>query len=127
MRRLLAGAIFALLGAHAARAACLRAETDDQVAQGKLTYVRIVDEGYNRTEHAYILQLVAPACLDGSDEIDKVEKSTRIHIFAMEKPLLDRLCRLIGKRVEVHGNPFGEHTAHHHAPIVMKISKIDRL
>ena len=127
MRRWLSGVIVALIGAQAAQAACLKAETDDQVARGKLTYVRIEDEAYERVEHAYILELKEPACLDGSDEIDKIEKTNRIHVFAIAKPLLDRLHRFVGKRVEVHGSPFGEHTAHHHAPIVMNISKIDPL
>jgi Domain of unknown function (DUF4431) len=127
MRRWLAGVIVALIGAQAAQADCLKAETDDQVARGKLTYVRIEDEAYERVEHAYILELKEPACLDGTDEIDKIEKTNRIHVFAVEKPLFERLRRFIGKRVEVRGNAFGEHTAHHHAPIVMKISKIDPL
>lgn len=65
--------------------------------------------------------------MDGVDEMDKVESSNRIHVFSLEAPLLNRLHSLVGKSVVVHGSPFGEHTAHHHAPIVMRISKIDRL
>jgi hypothetical protein len=121
------GVILVMLGVNSASAACLQANTDDQVAQGNLKYVKIIDEVYARTEHAYILELTTPVCLDGIDEMDKVEKSTRIHVFSLEAPLLQRLHRLVGKNVVVHGNPFGEHTAHHHAPIVMRISKIDLL
>jgi hypothetical protein len=125
--RMACGLVLAMLGANAASATCLQANTDDQVAQGRLTSVRIVDEAYARTEQAYILQLPAPACLDGSDDYDKVEKTDRIHVFSLEPPLLKRLRRFVGRRVVVHGNAFGEHTAHHHAPIVMRIGKIDPL
>ena len=116
-----------MLGANEVSAACLKANTDDQAAQGRLKYIAITNEAYARTEHAYILELRAPACLDGVDDYDKVETTKRIHVFAMEKPLLAQLHRLVGKNVIVRGNPFGEHTAHHHAPIVMRITKIDRL
>jgi hypothetical protein len=120
--------VLGLVGTNAASAACLKANTDNQVAQGQLTSVRVVDEAYERTEHAYILQLKEPACLDGSEDLyDKVEKTDRIHVFAFEVPLFQRLKRFVGKNVVVHGSPFGEHTAHHHAPIVMRISKIDPL
>jgi hypothetical protein len=73
------------------------------------------------------LDLREPACLEGADAYDQIKSTNRIHVFAMEKPLLGQLHRFVGKNVIVHGNPFGEHTAHHHAPIVMRISKIDRL
>jgi hypothetical protein len=120
-------AIAIILGSSAVSAACLKANTDDQAAHGRLKYVTITTEAYARTEHAYILELREPACLEGADDYDKVETTKRIHVFAMEKPLLAQLHRWVGKNVIVHGNAFGEHTAHHHAPIVMRIGKIDRL
>jgi hypothetical protein len=126
--RIVCGVVLAMLGMHAAAAACLQAnDTDGQLAQGRLISVRITDEAYNRTEQAYILQLKEPACLEGTDDYDKIEKTNRIHVFSLETPLINRLRRLVGKNVVVHGNPFGERTAHHHAPIVMRISKIDPL
>ena len=87
--------------------------------------IRITIEAYRRTEQAYVLQLPAPACLEGPDEFDKVEKSPRIHVFSMDDGLRKRIGRLVGKRVRVSGAPFGEHTAHHHAPIVMRIGTIE--
>jgi hypothetical protein len=38
-----------------------------------------------------------------------------------------RIDRCLGKDVMVRGRPFGAHTAHHHAPIVMEISEIDAI
>ena len=59
-------------------AACLKASEDNQAAEGRLLSLRITIEAYRRTEQAYVLQLPAPACLDGPDEFDKVETSPRI-------------------------------------------------
>ena len=125
--RVACGAVLATLGVNVAASACLHANSDDQVAQGRLKYVTIADLAYARTEHAYILDLRKPACLEGTDDYDKIKSTNRIHVFSLERPLLDRLHRFVGKTVVVHGNPFGEHTAHHHAPIVMRLSKIDPL
>ena len=108
-------------------AACLKASEANQVAEGRLLSVRITNEAYRRTEQAYILQLPAPACLEGPDEFDKVEKAPRIHVFSMDEALRKRIGRLVGKRVRVSGGPFGAHTAHHHAPIVMRIGTIEAL
>jgi hypothetical protein len=111
----------------AAQAACLKANADDQVAEGKLASIVVSTPDYNLKEQAYVLALSAPACLDGDDEYDKVESSPRIHVFSMDDGLRKRLRSLVGKQVRVHGSPFGEMTAHHHAPIVMSISAVEPL
>jgi hypothetical protein len=110
-----------------AHAACLKANADNQVAEGKLVSVRIRIEAYKRTDQAWILQLRTPACLEGSDDIDKVKKAERIHVFSLDEPLRKRIRSLVGKSVRVTGSAFGEHTAHHHAPIVMNVTRIDPL
>jgi hypothetical protein len=111
----------------AAQAACLKAETDNQVVEGKLASIVVSIPGYKLKEQAYILTLSAPACLDGTDEYDKVESSTRVHVFSMDDTLRKRLRAFVGRMVRVHGSAFGEMTAHHHAPIVMSISAIEPL
>ena len=116
-----------MLGLGPASAACLQANNEDQVAQGRLLSARITTAAYRLTEQAYLLHLSTSACLEGPDSFDQVEKADRIHVFAIEPGLRQRLRTFVGKSVVVHGNPFGEHTAHHHAPIVMQISKIDPL
>jgi hypothetical protein len=82
---------------------------------------------YGLKEQAYILTPPAPLCLEGTDEYDKVESSTRIHVFSMNDALRKRLRKFVGRTVRVHGSAFGEMTAHHHAPIVMSISAIEPL
>jgi uncharacterized protein DUF4431 len=125
--RLTALALMLSLLSMAADAGCLKANTEDQVAEGRLTSVVVSVPAYALEEHAYILRLAAPACLDGDDEYDKVDKSDRIHVYSTDDKLLKRLRQLVGKMVRVRGSPFGEENAHHHAPIVMGISAVEPL
>jgi hypothetical protein len=115
----------AVLGCGTATAECLKAEKPDQIAEGKLTSSRFTTEAYRLTEQAYILRLRTPACLEGSDEYDKVDKTDTIHVFSLDKAMLKKMRGLVGKAVRVTGSPFGEHTVHHHAPIVMSIGTIE--
>ena len=127
VRRLVVAVVVTALAGSAASADCLKANTPDQHAEGKLVSLRITIEAYRLKEQAYILQLRATACLEGTDDFDKVEKTQRIHVFSMDEAMRKRMRGLVGKNVRVTGNAFGEHLAHHHAPIVMSISTIDRL
>ena len=111
------------VSAGAAQAACLKANADGQTAEGKLVTGRFKDAA-DRPEVAYILQLAVPACLDGEDETDKVKRTTRIHVYPHDAKLDATMRGLVGKAVRVKGSPFGQHTAHHHAPIVMEIAEI---
>jgi hypothetical protein len=108
---------------NAAGAACLKANTDGQVAQGQLT-VQTAKDMAGRTEKPYILQLSASACLEGKDPDDNVKSTRTIHVFPADEKLQPAFRRLVGKAVVVSGNPFPEHTAHHHAPIVMQVTEI---
>jgi len=115
---------FALLPlASSAVAECLKANVDRQAAQGRLTVGRARDAA-GRPERPYILRLTSNACLDGDDP-DEIVKSTRtIHVYPGEDKLGSTFRRLVGKTVDVRGNPFPAHTSHHHAPIVMGVSEI---
>jgi hypothetical protein len=124
---LCAGIAMAGLAIASAQAACLKAGAPDQVAEGRLTSVRISIPAYGLKEQAYILRLATDACLEGSGEFDKVERTNRIHVFAMGDALRKQLRSLEGRPVRVSGEPFGEHTAHHHAPIVLRVTRIERV
>lgn len=113
-----------LLSAGAASADCLKAGGEDQVVQGRLAFGRFQDANL-KWEQAYILRLRAPICLDGDNAYDKIDKTDRVHVFSMDQAVRRRLRTLIGKQVRARGQPFGQHTAHHHAPIVMQIKTID--
>jgi hypothetical protein len=112
----------------AAAAECLKAETKGQSAEGRLERVRFTDVDYgNRVEIAFILNLAKPACLDGTDEYNKIDSTLKIHVFSMDKAMQDRLRANIGRQIRVLGSPFGEHTAHHRAPIVMRVTALKAL
>lgn len=100
--------------------------TEGEIAEGRLSVGQFEDAA-GRPETAYILTLPVPTCLSGSDEMGNVETAETIHVFSFDDALLAQLKRFVGKDVQVRGTPFGAHTAHHHAPIVMDISEIDAL
>ena len=107
-----------------AAAACLQANVDDQVAQGVLTIGRAQDAA-GRPERPYILQLRDTACLDAKDPDDAVKGTRTIHVFPANEALEPTFKRLVGRTVVVRGNPFAAMTAHHHAPIVMGVARIE--
>jgi hypothetical protein len=107
-----------------ASAACLKANVDDQVAQGQLTIVRAEDAA-GRPERPYILQLRGTACLDAQDPDEAVKSTRTIHVFPADETLQPTFNRLVGRTVVVRGNPFAAMTAHHHAPIVMQVTHIE--
>ena len=115
-------------GLEAAAAECLKAETEGQAAEGRLERVRFIDVDYgNRVEIAFILNLAKHACLDGTDEIDKIDSTLKIHVFSMDKAIDHSLRANAGRRIRVLGWAFGEHTAHHRAPIVMRVTAVKAL
>jgi len=108
-----------------AQADCLKANTPDQIAEGRLTSVVITIEDYKRKEQAYILRLATDACLDGADDFDKVERTNRIHVYSLDNALRRKLRSAAGKMVRVSGNAYGEENLHHHAPIVMNVTRVE--
>ena len=129
MRRLLGagvGVSLALFGASAS-AACLKANADDQVVEGRLKFVRITIPAYRLSEDAYIMRPRMPVCLDAPDDLNKADNSRRIHVYATDDTTRRRMRRLDGQNVRVRGSPFAGHTLYHHAPIVMRVQTIDRL
>ena len=118
---------FLLLAASNAHAAsCLKASAPGEIAEGRLSLGQFEDAA-GRPETAFILTLPAPTCLEGSDEMDTVGDVATIHVYAADEEVSAALETFVGKDVQVRGTPFGAHTAHHHAPVVMDISEIDEI
>jgi hypothetical protein len=107
-----------------APAACLKADAGGQVAEGRVLSIRFTDFA-GRTEQAFILRPATPTCLEGDSDYDKVERTDRIHIYSMDARMRRKIRGLVGRTVRVKGDPFGEHTVYHHAPIVMSVSEIE--
>ena len=114
----------AILGAGTAQAQCLK-PMPGQRAEGRLTIGRFSDAA-GRRETAYILRLVKRACLDDAEDSEARKGTRRIHVFSPDDATARKMRRLVGRKVVVIGEPFGQHTAHHHAPIVMTVSDIGR-
>jgi hypothetical protein len=121
----LAAVALPLIAASVTQAGCLKADAEDQVAEGRLAIVRIEIPDYKLKEQAFMLQLAAEACLDVKDKDDEVEPTKRIHVFSTDEGMRKRMRGLVGQVVRVRGVPFGQETIHHHAPIVMSVTAIE--
>jgi hypothetical protein len=81
-------------------------------------------------ESTYILKLDTPICVTGDEVLKPTDRFDKIQVYPAETGAAGRflsrdLRRLIGKRVVVEGiSPFGGHTRHHHAPLVLPISNV---
>jgi len=111
-----------MLGAPAAHAQCMKPMGEAR-AEGYLTVGNFRDAA-GRRETAYILRLTRPVCLDGAEDDEARKGTRRVHLFSPERGTAAKIQRLVGRRVIASGEPFGQHTAHHHAPIVMTVTDI---
>jgi hypothetical protein len=108
----------------AAAAACMQFNEPGQIAEGRLVIGHFKNAA-DRPETAYILRLPVTTCLAAADPEFRVKRARTLHVFASDEKVGARIDRFIGKDVLVRGKPFGAHTAHHHAPIVIDVSDID--
>jgi Domain of unknown function (DUF4431) len=129
---------FTLCVASAANAACIDLKQTNVLSfEGTLSY-RIfagppnyedVRKG-DTSEPTYILRLAQPICAGGDEFVDPDNKFDQVQIFPdssdkVAQALSKDLRRLVGKRVVVEGSsPFGAHTGHHHAPLMLPITRI---
>jgi Domain of unknown function (DUF4431) len=122
----------------AANAACLDLkQTSSFSFEGTLSYgifagppnYEDVRKG-DTPEPTYIVKLDAPICATGDEFLNAEKPFDRIQVYPADSgaagTFLSRdLRRFVGKRVVVEGNsPFGAHTGHHHAPLLLPIIKI---
>jgi Domain of unknown function (DUF4431) len=81
-------------------------------------------------EPTYILKLDAPICATGDDFLNSDERFDKIQVYPADSGVIGRflsrdLRRFAGKHVVVEGNSaFGAHAGHHHAPLMLPITKI---
>jgi len=124
--------------ASAANAACLDLKQTNVLSfEGTLNY-RIFAGPPNyedvrkggTPEPTYILTLTEPICASGDEFVDPRDTFSQVQIFPESSgkavPALAKdLRRWVGKRVVVEGaSPFGAHTGHHHAPLLLPITRI---
>jgi hypothetical protein len=84
----------------------------------------------DKPEPAYILRLRESICVTGDTFVDSSRQIDRIQIFPANttkksQVLWKQLRGFVGRSVAVDGRePFGAHTGHHHAPLLLPITKI---
>ena len=128
--------VFALPAAAQQRCIDLKASRTIQLT-GRLTHqvfagppnYEDVRKG-DRPEPSYVLRLAKPICVVGDEFIDQTTPIDRVQIFPdydnrNNQTLARALRRFVGKVVAVQGNaPFGAHTGHHHAPLLLPVTNI---
>lgn len=111
------------LAPESAYAGCLQAEQAKTIIEGVVSERTFADAN-DQPEQAFILTPLVATCLAGDENVDASEQVGEIQIFSSNDQVAQNIKNLVGKDVFVQGTPFGAHTAHHHAPIVMDVSGI---
>jgi hypothetical protein len=81
-------------------------------------------------EPTYILNLKSPTCVTGDEFLKPDQRFDKIQVYPAESGTAGRflsrdLRRFVNKQVVVQGkSPFGAHTGHHHAPLLLPINEI---
>jgi hypothetical protein len=117
------GLTLCLLYSSAAAADCMIYDGGLQSVTGRIAIVRTKDAA-DRPETAIILTPSSATCLDAKDPDDRVNEATQVHVFSSDDKLHAQIVNNSGKVLTVWGEPFPAHTAHHHAPIVMDVTKL---
>ena len=124
MRRVLATTLISLfLIPSTAFAVCLKAEDSKALIEGVLSEGTFKDAS-DSPEQAFILTPLVPTCLSGDPQLNESEQVSTIHVYSSDEKVTQTIKSFLGKDVFVQGTPFGAHTAHHHAPIVMDVTGI---
>jgi hypothetical protein len=119
-----------------AHAECLDVNQTGRLAfEGTLTFHVFGGPPYNggvrlgdTPEPTYVLKLDEPICATGDEFVDPNTAIEQIQIYpedAEDRELSRDLRRLVGQRVRVEGkSAFGAHTGHHHAPLLLPITRV---
>jgi hypothetical protein len=76
-------------------------------------------------ERTYILTLPKPICIeDGDNFADPSVRFRTVHITTGNKQLWPRLRAALGRQVTVTGSGYAAETGHHHAPLVLWITRM---
>ncbi len=135
--RSMAMLMMALTTSVAAKAACLDVREDKLLSlEGTLNFQIFGGPPYNggvtrgdTPEPTYILKLDKPICATGDDFADEKQQVDRVQIYPSDSSTGSHLWKTlrgsIGRRIRVEGkSAFAAHTGHHHAPLLLPITRI---
>jgi hypothetical protein len=114
---------------------CLRVDGGPNMLEGWLTRRTFAGPpNYQDVRHgdapepSYILVLPHDICIsDGGQLADPGQLFRTVQLYANDARTRRALRAAIGRNVQVRGEPFAAHTGHHHAPLVMEVSRLVRL
>ena len=83
----------------------------------------------DESETFWVLKLDFPICVDqdpADPDLNPAQKKIRTVQLLLNKEADERARSLSGKRVQTAGTLFGAHTGHHHTPVVLTVTYLDR-
>lgn len=117
--------VFTLAASSSANAACA-AMGATLTLEGALKY-GVFRDGMGRPESALILNMKSPVCLNKDANDDAVAPTRKVHVFSTDENMMNRIYALRGKNVRVTGEAWGAMTVHHHAPVILQPTAIDKI
>ena len=126
----LAALIFAA-PSHATPATCIRYEPDTVHVTGQLTRKTFYgapgfgdDPKHDEKETGFYLELSSPICTQpGADDVDTAKTGIRIVQLVLDSAGYARLRPFVGQRVTLKGTLFGAISGHHHAPVLLDVTR----
>jgi hypothetical protein len=82
----------------------------------------------DRPETSWFLDLTHPVCAqeDKTDLLKPGQEGVRRIQLVVSQAMCLSHKKLVGKRVAVTGTLFGEHTGHHHTPVLLTVNTLER-
>lgn len=82
----------------------------------------------DQAETFWLIKLSSPICVD-QDKADPLintakRNARRVQLVVNEK-MYKQYRNLVGRKVIATGTLFGEHTGHHHTPVLLTVSKLE--
>jgi Domain of unknown function (DUF4431) len=81
----------------------------------------------DRPEAYWLLNLSRPVCVDQDKEqpdLNPAQNNVQTIQLVVPAGFYKKYKYLVGRRIAVRGTLFGEHTGHHHTPVLLSVSAI---
>ena len=97
------------------------AEAASRMYEGKLWEAEGTNEAAGTTEGFFVLALTAPVC--GRDG----RAVTEVQVYSPDPEVRASIVQAIEQNVRITGPGCEEHTAHHHRPIVVEATSVEKI
>lgn len=82
----------------------------------------------DRPETYWLLDLTTAACVDedkAEPDLNPAQAGVRQIQFVLQPQQYTQYKTLVGKKIVATGTLFGEHTGHHHTPVLLKVRSLE--